>query len=311
VKPKGKAKKEEKRVKTIRKCKFCGGSHEYKKQKCPAYGQTCDKCKEENHFAACCPPKRGNSKNKRNPKKVHALQGDDSTFEDDSDGEVVYSVSGTSATTRKYVAAVEFINKGQPVAVQCQLDTGASRNTMALETYRRITGSAGNLRRSSTRLRTYDGTIMLPVGYDRLQVHSGNTTLKVHVEVVQDAPVTLLSGNTCERLKLIQVNEQKVMHVSDQTLSKDQVMKDYKDVFTGLGKIGTLSIKTDPSVQPVQNHSRRVPVALQQELKAKLADMEQSGIITRVHTPTKWINNMVAVKTPSKLKSLFGPSGTQ
>jgi hypothetical protein len=105
-------KSEDKRSKTIRKCKFCGGSHEYKKQKCPAYGQTCDKCKGENHFAACCPASGAKPKKKRNSKKVHSLQ-DDSTFEDDSDGEVVYSVSGTSAS-RKYVAEVEFSSNGKP-----------------------------------------------------------------------------------------------------------------------------------------------------------------------------------------------------
>lgn len=84
-------------------------------------------------------------------------------------------------------------------------------------------------------------------------------------------------------------------------------MEQFKDVFTGLGRIGTLRIRTDPNVKPVQNHSRRVPVPLQKELKAKLRDMEKNGIITKVTTPTAWINNMVAVKTPSKLRVCLDP----
>ena len=46
---------------------------------------------------------------------------------------------------------------------------------------------------------------------------------------------------------------------------------------------------------------------LQRELKDKLREMEQKGIICRVNTPTPWINNMVAVKTPTKLRICLDP----
>ena len=35
-------------------CKFCGKSHERNREKCPAFGQTCRKCKKENHVASKC-----------------------------------------------------------------------------------------------------------------------------------------------------------------------------------------------------------------------------------------------------------------
>jgi hypothetical protein len=35
-------------------CRFCGKRHEFRKDKCPAYGQTCEKCKGKNHFANKC-----------------------------------------------------------------------------------------------------------------------------------------------------------------------------------------------------------------------------------------------------------------
>jgi len=35
-------------------CKFCGYEHPLKKQKCPAWGKTCKKCKQKNHFAKKC-----------------------------------------------------------------------------------------------------------------------------------------------------------------------------------------------------------------------------------------------------------------
>ena len=36
-------------------CKFCGNKHYFRKDKCPAFGQTCSSCGQENHFASKCP----------------------------------------------------------------------------------------------------------------------------------------------------------------------------------------------------------------------------------------------------------------
>src|SRR5690348_1311224 len=35
-------------------CKFCGKHHEFKKEKCPAYGKVCTTCGKKNHFSRCC-----------------------------------------------------------------------------------------------------------------------------------------------------------------------------------------------------------------------------------------------------------------
>jgi hypothetical protein len=41
-----------------RKCKYCGGMHEWNKTKCPAYGKECRQCCKLNHFASVCKTKR-------------------------------------------------------------------------------------------------------------------------------------------------------------------------------------------------------------------------------------------------------------
>ena len=35
-------------------CKFCGYTHAMKRDMCPAYGKTCNKCKGQNNFASRC-----------------------------------------------------------------------------------------------------------------------------------------------------------------------------------------------------------------------------------------------------------------
>ena len=61
----------------------------------------------------------------------------------------------------------------------------------------------------------------------------------------------------------------------------------YNDVFEGLGCLkGNYHIELNSSVSPVQHVPRRVPVALKEQLKAKLDSLVAQGIIEPVTTPT-------------------------
>lgn len=84
----------------------------------------------------------------------------------------------------------------------------ANRNTMPQLVYEEITGSKTGLKLSATRLRTYYSNIIKPLGYDCITIMTPEGPLKMHVEVVENAPISLLSGNSGERLKLLSVNEQ-------------------------------------------------------------------------------------------------------
>ena len=100
------------------------------------------------------------------------------------------------------------------------------------------------------------------------------------------------------------------MHVTTTTpsLTKEQIPHEYKDIFTGLGKLpGTYHIETDPTVKPVQNNPRRVPIPVKAELKNKIEELENMGVIQRVTQPTEWISNMVAVRKPNKLRVCLDP----
>jgi len=83
-------------------------------------------------------------------------------------------------------------------------------------------------------------------------------------------------------------------------LTAQSILQDYRDVFEGLEHIGCSSFVADPSAVPVQHTSRRIPVALQKEVKAKLACVESKWIIKKETAPTDWISNMVVVAKPGK-----------
>ena len=74
--------------------------------------------------------------------------------------------------------------------------------------------------------------------------------------------------------------------------------RDLREIFKMLQRIrpdlrSIPYIKTDPNVTPVVHPPRKVPAALRDRIQAKLNDMENKGIITKVNEPTAWVNSMV------------------
>jgi hypothetical protein len=98
-------------------------------------------------------------------------------------------------------------------------------------------------------------------------------------QIIKEAPASLLSGAVCEALKLLEFNEESVHQVTVSRiapLTKQQVLTNYKDIFTGLGQLpGKYHIETDPTVKPVQNNPRRVPIPVQEELKQKIDELKR------------------------------------
>ncbi|UYV65207.1 K02A2.6-like [Cordylochernes scorpioides] len=63
----------------------------------------------------------------------------------------------------------------------------------------------------------------------------------------------------------------------------------------------------NPTIKPIKQAPRRVPITLRKELKEKLIDMEKKNIIAKVDYPTDWISNLVLVKSTKKLRICIDP----
>ena len=63
----------------------------------------------------------------------------------------------------------------------------------------------------------------------------------------------------------------------------------------------------DPTVKPVIDPARRVPVALRVKVKEELDRMQQIGVIEPVEQPTEWVSSMVTIVKPNKLRICVDP----
>ena len=110
-----------------------------------------------------------------------------------------------------------------------------------------------------------------------------------------------------QQTDLVRVQHQNVMTVNTEvqrgsqgTLSMEEVLKEYSDVFQGTGKLkGQYKLEIEETAKLVVHLPRRVPVALKGKLKRELERLQSLGIIEKVIKPTPWISSLVIVQKPN------------
>ena len=191
-------KNKQKYKKWKRNCSFCCETHE--RRKCPAFKHICTKCNQQNHFEKACqntdtgrPCQQDQQKSFKKcngRKKTYMLQ-EESTSESEVDSS--YAVSSTNMKKAYYTdVKVKSPETGNYETIKFQLDSASTGSTMRLEGYHKLTTKMPE--KTNKKLRMYNNELMTPVGHARLKCKANNITLYLHVDVVKDAPISLLSG---------------------------------------------------------------------------------------------------------------------
>lgn len=276
----------------IQNCRFCSFSHY--RGNCPAYGQTCNKCKKRNHFASRCPANRS-------VHKVDYEDSDLSSTDDYTSKFVVDCISKSSTTNKKEInnykinATSEDWNVNLEVNgtdIEFKIDSGSQVNILPTKDYQRLL-KRPNLKSTGITLSAYNNTSIPVQGKCIAKVTKNN--LKHHVMfIVADIDASPILGlETCTKLNLIK----KICQINT---SKLDFLSKFKDCFGELGKLpGTHHITMDPKIKPVINPPRNIPFALKKKLKEELKRMTELGVITPVTEPTEWVSSLVVVEKPN------------
>ncbi|GFT10873.1 transposon Ty3-I Gag-Pol polyprotein [Nephila pilipes] len=181
--------------------------------------------------------------------------------------------------------------------VNFKLDTGAEVNILPLYILNMFKVKP-KLSETNLSLTTYGNFKLKPDGSLKISCSTNkliNVPLPFYVVNVKSIPILGLKG--CKELKLIE----RIDAIECRVISKNELIKQYKDVFTGIGEFPSepyhITLK-DNSV-PVIHPPRRVPQALQPKLKSTLNNLEKEGIVSKVNKPTDWVQSLVIVKKPN------------
>ena len=280
-------------------CGKCGRSHE--KGCCPAYGKKCRKCSKPNHFEKVCKSdaNRGNSGygRRRNYKtksdrKVHTVE-----YADTDDDESLHVDSLETSDNKDQAFANVYVGQNNQ-KICFKIDTGAQVNAIPKALFLRYFQERG-LRKTNMILQGYSGKQLDVAGKCTLRCnHKPGEFKYFDFYVISDLKCStpVLGLNACLRLRLISL-----LCAINSPDGRESVkgIDDYADVFQGLGKFpGTHSIQVDPSIPPVVNPPRRVPIALKDKLKVELDRMEELEVVKPVDEPTDWVNSLVVVEKP-------------
>ncbi|GFU55364.1 transposon Ty3-I Gag-Pol polyprotein [Nephila pilipes] len=279
-------------------CKKCGRKH--KPRECPAFGKICTKCNKKNHFAVKCFQNTKNIHEMNVPENKLDVYTDYVTVNETKCEMISYTdsidknIEMVSETT--WFKSITLDINHKCFDVNFKLDTGAEVNILPLYILNMFKVKP-KLSETNLSLTTYgnfklkrDGSLIINCSTNKLK----NVPLPFYVVNVKSKPILGLKG--CKELKLIER-----IDAIECSISKNELIKQYKDVFTGIGEFQSepyhITLK-DNSV-PVIHPPRRVPQALQPKLKSTLNNLEKGGIISKVNQLTDWVQSLVIVENPN------------
>ena len=111
--------------------------------------------------------------------------------------------------------------------------------------------------------------------------------LVTHFYVVKGSG-SLINADTADALNWITFCTNKIS-------MKEQIINEYKDVSTGVGRLKDVEIKLhiDKTAKPVIQQCRRIPLPLREKVERELQRLEDEGIIEKVYEPTEWVSPIV------------------
>ena len=271
-------------------CGRCGRQHG--DAPCPAMRKVCRKCNAKNHFEKMCRTKKKVT-NRSHKQRVNTLNDSDSSDTEYFAGKINQKDISAVNTGWYKSTAVE------GVKVNFQLDTGAKCNIISHRIFKTLSRvSDKKMTKSRARLTTYSRHHIKTLGTTNLTCVCKNVEHNVQFFVTEMDTTAILGVEACQRLGLIE----RLCSVGV------DITEEYEDSFKGFVCLpGEYKIKLDPSVPPVVHAPRKVPVVLQVSVKEELQMMENDGVIKNQERPTDWVNSMVIVETPKKLRICLDP----
>lgn len=287
-----------------RRCKFCDGTHEFIKGKCPAYGKVCEYCKGKNHIAKACKKKQNN--------KIKNIETREESNSDGSPEEEEYSLvinklSQKGHSDSEAECTIKYKKKKKWHDIKCLIDTGADECLVGIENLKKMYDCNDinqKLKLSHKKLYDFGGHNIIIEGEFDIKLKHKTATHNVTFQVVQTNHKPLLSYKISKQMGLIKICK-KILNSDSDTR---HLINKYDSVFQGFGRFsGELDLEIDTEVRPVVQKARRVPLALREPLKEELHRLEQQGIIQKEENHTDWVSNILIVQKNKNFRICLDP----
>ena len=190
------------------------------------YGKKCKKCNGMNHFANVC---QGGGFRKSS-KPVHTLRSEAVIEGTGEDGQLFVGTLFIGDIQANDWQTELWVND---TSVTFKLVTGAQANVLPVNVYRRIKPNKP-LARTRTVLTAFGDAKITPVGETQLRVTGRGQLMKFFV--TDTADIAILGKDACQSTNLVQrVRIDGVASHDSKPLTKEDLLTEYRDIFTGTG----------------------------------------------------------------------------
>ncbi|XP_046573838.1 uncharacterized protein K02A2.6-like [Haliotis rubra] len=176
-------------------------------------------------------------------------------------------------------------------------DSGASVNTISEKVFKMLNPKP-TLENCQTKIIPYGKKDSVPVlGRFKGTIKSKTATVTTNICIVPDDEECLLSWKMSQELNLLQVHES----VRTVKSRDDELIAEYSDLFTGLGKLKDVQVKLhiDKEVPPVAQQYRRVPFHVRKDIEEQIKKDLERDVIEKSVGPTPWVSPVVVVPKPN------------
>lgn len=269
-------------------CTVCGArSHDA--GNCGYRHLSCDSCGAKGHLKRMCSSKKNITVRKyRNQKSSWRNNYMFESDQSDSEGNVAI-VNNVRFFGDKPVS-VEVCIRG--IVLGMEVDSGSAVSVLPAATWRNFFSHTEQLGKANKTLRTYNGSVVAPLGICRLPVIYNNITHLLDFYIVEDGPVSLLGRDFLSKFNLAFVT---INHCS--VKDNQFILDKYKVLFSGM--LGTfnkyrLTLHLKDGAVPKFCKARPVPFALKEKISNELDRLVRVGILKPV-SYSQYASPIVAV----------------
>ena len=278
-------------------CRNCGGPYPHENDHCPAQGKQCNYCKKLNHYEIKCRAKRRAHANAANAIDTQ----DQSTDNSDSDDDYAYVFSNNNSDPEHDDTEPQVPVKLNGENKTVLADSGARTSVMNKQQYDGLSIKP-QMTRPTKKIFAYGSKREL-FTYGKITVVVECNGIRIdevfHIVKASGVTLPLLSYAACKALKIITINAVQSQSVNE--MSIDDLVQNYEDRFTGLGKLNDAKcqLHVNGEVKPLAQPHRRIPFPVRKKVETELDRLKELDVIEPVvDTPTPWISPIRVVQKP-------------
>ena len=267
-------------------CKFCCRQHQWGREFCPAWNKKCNTCSRLNHFSNSI-----------------VCRGKEEVPSEEMGSLFLGSLNGPENVNETFEIEMQ-VSKG---TLSFKVDTGADASAISDKHLDLMGIKETEIKQTRKNLIGPGGEKLNCLGFVNTTLSWNGKKTQQIIYVCKNLQKALLGKPAIREMNIITFNRPQsiscnTVDTKEHVKEENDFMKEFSDVFTGLGHLKgePVKIKLKEGVTPFHlSAPRHIAIPMLDKVKEEIQKMERLGVIRKVNHPTEWCHPIVVVGKPN------------